>query len=128
MNEFEPDYVVPTVVIAADAYAELLNERDALAAQNEALAAQVAALVAAAPCYAARPGEMTYECRVDRLCYACALRSDPPAAAAVYLAAMRVAERLHRDMQSEEWQIVSSGHQSAAVDDAMADWRKAAGK
>ena len=32
--------------------------------------------VESAPCEAARPGEMTYECRVDSLCRVCIWRSE----------------------------------------------------
>jgi uncharacterized protein involved in exopolysaccharide biosynthesis len=67
VNELEPDYLVSTVVIAADAYADLLAERDALAAQCAALAEEAGV----------NP-------------------NDIPAAAAVYLAAER-AMRAHGD-------------------------------
>lgn len=67
------------------AYTDLLAERDALQmlhTQRGHVCDELLAMlkrVVALPCYVARPGEATYECRVENLCAACNLRGEAEA-------------------------------------------------
>jgi hypothetical protein len=131
----EPFEHLTAYAAAGKLQTDLMAQIQALTAERDSLAAQVAALDDyldhLEDCKAwgrdvdgkrwlLQSGKCS--CGLDQL------TANIPAAAAVYLAAQRVVEALNRDMQSEEWQIVSSGHQSAAVDDAMDAWRKSAGR
>ncbi len=56
------------------ALANSQTEVNRLREQRDALRAEVARLREGIECHVARPGEGTYECRVDDLCPACRLR------------------------------------------------------
>ena len=131
----------------------LEGERDALAAQCAAIAEEAgvnsndipgaaADLLAQRDALAAQVAALVMELRKDAhfQCLSCdadhvfpadesalSVVIDPPAAAAVYLAAMRVAEAC----AVANDHLRSSGDRQRAYDDgmeALADWRKAAGR
>jgi hypothetical protein len=92
--------------------------------ERDAMAAQVAALVACIQCDG---GQHCYG-----RCASCQALANIPAAAAAYLAAMRVAQACQAFRDGDAPRTLARAEErrrlADAIDAALADWRKAAGR